>query len=337
MDKITPRLIQILACYALICSVAAAQAPPKELSPRWDSLNQRLIYHRVSVNPPYGAIYTADAQGQETTSIDVLKDFPGSRHAVIQGVEGGPNGSIVATCILQYDTRPLKELILTYNHDGVLSQIIDIYPYESPALAVDGQGNIYSFGARTDLDPDDPKSVYPTVVKYSPQGAVLATMLPSSDFPPGEDPTEFNSVLGDPLIRVTETGIAVFSASTSSYFLLSPEGKILARADLGGITHKLAEQYDFKRGFVLNSFLDEKGDLVFRVGMDDGKPAKNAPPPAPGRFREPLIKLNPPTASVTELKGDMRQGQSRVIGVDRSGQIVYAYPEPDGSIHVAKE
>src|ERR1700722_13580603 len=303
MNKITSGLIHILACCALIYSVAAAQAPPQELSPRWDSLNQRLLYHRVSVNSSFRAIYTADAQGQGTTSIDVLKDFPGSRHAVIQGVEGGPNGSIVATCILQYDKRPIKELILTYNRDGVLSNIIDIYPYEAPTLAVDGEGNIYTFGVRTDLDPDDPKSVYPTIVKYSPQGAVLATMLPSSSFPPGDYPTEYSQVLGDPLIRVTPSGIAVFSASTGSYFLLSPEGKILARSGLASINQKVAERYDFKRGFVLSSFFDANGNLILRMGLDDGKVAKDAPPPAPGRFKEPLVKLNPPTASITELKG----------------------------------
>lgn len=306
---------------------------------RWDDSNQRFLYHRVLVDATPSALYATDAQGRQILTIDILKDFPGAHGGTvaIENIAGGPDGSIVLFCILDYGVRPLKELILIYGPSGALRTTVDTAPYEVAALTVDEQGNIYTFAASTDMDPDDPHAVYPTVTKYDAAGHIVRTMLPSSNFAAGDDPTDYSDKNGAPLLHVTPKGVVVFSAASGKWFLLSPQGEILAQRDLTPLNQKIAKRYGYGRASVGRSFLDQNGALVLQMRLDDGPfDEHNVPPPEKMRFLDPLVKVDPLSLAVTEIKGDVQNDLGQFTGLDKDGIPVYAPPQPNGTVRGAR-
>jgi hypothetical protein len=318
-------------CMLALATSVASQGqflPPDGLVGHWDDLNQRILYHRVALKPSSIAVYAADVQGGKTLAIDVLKDFPGALQGWVEfeNIAGGPDGSVVLFCLLDYGVRPLKELILTYSSAGALKSTIDAAGYEASALTVDDQGNIYIFGSNYLYDLDDPHAVYPTVVEYDPAGHIVKKMLPSSNFPAGDDPTDLSDENGSPLLRVTSKGIALFGALSGRWFLLSQRGDIIAQHDLSGTTRKIAAQYKFRRESVSRSFLDQNGWPVFHLRLDDGPfDQSNVPPPDQMRFQEPLVKVDPSTAALVEIEKEVQFSEKQIIGIDKDGTPVYVH------------
>jgi hypothetical protein len=323
-------LLMALAASVLAQSQDATNAlkpPANDLFERWDDLNQRLLYHRTVLKPSLPGIYVADAQGRQILAIDVLKDFPGALHGSVDlgNIAGGPNGSVVLFCVLDYGARPLRELILTYSSSGMLRSTIDADPYEASALTVDDQGNIYIFADNYLFDVDDPRAVYPTIVKYDSGGRVIKTMLPSSNFAAGDYPTDSSEQNGSPLLRVTSKGIVVFAALSGKWFLLSQQGEILAQRDLSRVVRKVADQNKFRRESVIRSFLGPNGELVLYLRLDDGPFDSNSPPPPDQiRLRESVVRVDPSNLEITEVKEHAEQGDS-LVGINGDGTPVYEH------------
>lgn len=304
---------------------------------RWDDQNNRVVYYRNQITPsPSIAIAVTDIQGRVSESIDILKDFPGARTATVTDVAGGPGGTVIAACRVEYNVRPLKELILTYDSSGSLRNIIDTFPYEAAPVAVDYQGNIYIFAAKVDVDPSDTKSTYPTVIKYDSNGNLVASMLPSSNFPEskGAYPTDWNAQMGTPLLRVTPLGIAVFCPSSGYLVLLSPQGLLLARHFMGNLSPQIADQYKFVHGYTLRTFLDQNGELVLRMRLSN-RPDKN-------QLQDTLVRVDSASLSagilkLTELNPNVGQDGGHLVDIDTTGRGVYVYDRANSAPLVVKK
>jgi hypothetical protein len=338
------RFLYAILLTAVLSVVAQAQdavrtlIPTNDLFESWDNLNQRILYHRTSLKPKSANVYAADTQGKQTLAIDVLKDFPGALHSYVglSNVAGGPQGDVVLFCLLDYGDGLLKDLILNYSSSGVLKGVIDAGPYEAGALTVDELGNIYMFGSNYQYQVDDPKAVYPAVVKFGPDGHVLQTMLLLSNFSAtGDYPADSSKQNGPPLLAVTPRGIEVFAASSGRWFLLSQQGEIIAQKDLSRITARIAHQFKFRRASVMQSFLEPNGLLVLAVRLDDGPfDKRNVPPPDKMRFESLWLRVDPSSMALMELARDGNHEGKRIVGIGRDGNPVHALCQQDGSLRL---
>ncbi len=83
------------------------------------------------------------------------------------------DGGVVFSAIAEYGLRnvkpvPAKGFLLTYNREGRLTKLWDVYPYEHHRIAIDDSGNVFGLGTK-----DTKNDNYLLLVKYSPNGREL--------------------------------------------------------------------------------------------------------------------------------------------------------------------
>jgi hypothetical protein len=207
----------------------------------WEPTQSRLMLRRDVENSAAPAIKAIDTKGK-TLALYPLRDFSGSSYLDVWDATGAPNGDVVMSVILAYGPRKpkpiaVKSLLLTYDSAGTLRAVWDVKPYHHHIVAMDAAGNVFAFGHA-----DGQSGTYPLIVKYSPQGDVVAKFLPTSLFPTKDavvDPTG----IGAPRMFIKNDKLFLFVAATQEIFAYSLDGALERRTSLKSAFDQLVERH----------------------------------------------------------------------------------------------
>jgi hypothetical protein len=215
----------------------------KDYWPRWDPVGNTLIFFRDTEELQGNAVFAYDEGRGKTLELAPLKDFPDAKGLDIWSAAATPEGGVVLSVVVQDGGLNTRFFVLTYDVWGLLQKMWEVYPYHHHhQLAVDRKGNVYGFGHREDRGEEAGEKDYPLLVKYSPQGKILWTALPRSQFPYGREVVVTDSNSGIHSMFLIGDFLVLYLATTQEVLRLdSMTGQLNGRHSLSRALAELAQ------------------------------------------------------------------------------------------------
>lgn len=268
--QIKSHFLELLAFFSFITCVSVAQTPSRseaisinglKYGFKWDVPQRKLLYYRDKKND-----YDTTALGDVHSAVNVLlkRDFPTAETASIWDLASGPDGEIVASVSIQFPPSHQGRLyLLTYGRDGSLKKAWLTNQYHHHKIAVDKMGNVYAFGERIDAMSTDA----PLMVKYSPDGAVLAEFLQSSTIRTGQFAVTTSAASGEHSLFISGDELVLYIATTRDLFRFNLQGKILSHESLAPAMEKWAHMNHVDRAEIYRLVPDGKRGLVAQLRL----------------------------------------------------------------------
>lgn len=295
---------------------------------KWDSAQDRFVIFRDARNSslPAARVFSKDA-GQ-SIGLYPLRDFPGTQFLDVWDAAVTPGGGAVIAGILGYGVPgvkgiPLKSMLLTYDNAGALKKVWNVEPYHDHLIAVDRDGNIFALGDANEPEP------YPMLVKYSPDGKVLAQFLSTSLFTKGAEEIQSGSRNGESEMFIVGDKLFLWLAPTEEVLQYSLDGKLESRIRLNPTLKRLADQTISSRISVRHLTVLENKDFLLDVNF---WPLKSAPPipVSPG-----LVRISADGDAATILP-EPASAARRLLGTESGHRIVFLEMEPGGKSGILK-
>jgi len=294
--------------------------------PTWDPFLERVIFRRDVKDTDEAALLVVPREGQGL-AICTLGDFSGASRINIWDAQGSPNGEVIASAVVTYDSReretPLvKQLLLAYRSDGTLRKAWDSNPYHHHLVSGDSEGNIFALG-----DADDMPSDYPLLVKYSPQGQVVAAFLPATTFPRGDQIFWGAGQKGQSQMFVKQGRLFLYVAATQEFFSFSLQGQLQSRVSLASAFDRIAEKNEAVALSTYVLSVDSRGDIIVQVGLFKQEPSKSN--------LYALARIAPDgTLKSTTVPGVAATAGFPFLGLTTSDTPVYEEPYGSASVRV---
>jgi hypothetical protein len=242
---------------------------------QWDSVQNRLILYRDSINPGEPAVLLVNSSGN-ITEIYPLKDLTGAQGVTIWSVAGTPNGGVAMAAVARYGPPnvkhvPLKSLLLTYDEVGTLRKLWELYPYEPHYIVADSDGNIFGLGEK-DTNAKD----YPLLVKYSPDGEVVGQFLSAKMFPQGDTVLNAGSATGESEMFIKKGILNIWVAPQKELLQLSLSGELRSRISLADVLQRLQKAVNSERFRVEQLGIDAGDQIVLQIAAWDNSKSKEA-------------------------------------------------------------
>ncbi|MFY9805523.1 MAG: hypothetical protein WA211_13840 [Candidatus Acidiferrales bacterium] len=254
----------------------------------WDDSRSELINSAYQQGPgdrgsPLVNIY--NIMSGEKRSIDVLKEFPNTRAVYVNGLAGGPQGSVLLACEVEsHDGTFAGDNLLLYDNHSTLIMNLTAAGYDVSAVAIDKRSNIYLVGTHEGERSSDES--YPLLVKYDSQGHIALESLSRSLFADVDDPTGLDGNTyphsGITRVAVNENSIHVYLAPVSEVIVLNQTGEIQKRVNVASQLSEFAKTKGYKDFYVDGDEFSPSGDLWFVGHLEepsdsasDLRPARN--------------------------------------------------------------
>jgi hypothetical protein len=243
---------------------------------RFDSAHQIVYFGTCVLQKTSKPIRSFGIDGIEHgAAIDIFKDFPNVDHIVVDDLASSPGGKTVIAAILNFGSRKLKHVLLTYSSSGTLLDVWDTEPYYHEGIATDDDGNVFALGVRLD-ERKNIKPPYPLLVEYSPTGQVLHETLSSALFKngsasiEGSDGAPFN-----PVLVVHNDHLLIYAPTETEFLVCTKEGAIINRFSVAPVLRDITEMTQIKSVDVRNVVLLDENRLALDLtgNVDDKRPA----------------------------------------------------------------
>ena len=319
----------------LFLSAGTAQEVPVVLSvggqnetgflTKWDYAAQRAIFFRDTRVASVPAVQMV-AQSGSMISIYPLLDLPGALSIGVWDVAQTPSGGVVFSAIAQYTAesskpRVLKSLLMTYDRDGKLERIWDVYPYHHHHLAVAADGSVFALGTK-----DTKERGYPLLIKYSSAGRVLGEFLPASQFAVGDEVVESGSECGETEMFVAGDQLVLWLAPAEEILTISLSGGIRGRYPLHKVLANMATNNNAAKAKIIKmSPTQTAGTFLAQIQL---WPAAGD---ATSKVRTVMAVL--PTNGDGQLVTSKSPEGGKFLGQTKSGKAVYLeYKPPVGLV-----
>lgn len=270
--KLTHGLLFVSVAFCLTPSRAQfpLQNPGRadlHLGHRWDAAHGVLFLGKNFLLRKTGPLLRAfnEDGSRYGADIDLFKDFPGLVHAHVDDFAAGPAGTTLIAALLNYGSRHLKNVILTYDSHGNLRSMIETAPYAADAITTDDRGDIFVLGERIDEHEGDPP--YPLLIEYDSSGRVIGSFLRSDAFKTGTDAIrDFGpgDELVSPSLALLDGRFYVYAPSEHQLRVLSSDGRTLRRASLEDVATNIARTDNVNRAAISEvAFVDENHAVLY--------------------------------------------------------------------------
>jgi hypothetical protein len=232
----------------------------------WDDSRSELIssaYQQDQGDRTTALVNIYNVVSGDQRSIDVLKDLPNARRVYINGLAGGPEGSVLLAGELESNDGVFAgdNLLLYDNHSRLVMNLTTV-DYDVGAVAMDKQGNIYLVGTHDGESSSDES--YPLLVKYDSQGHIMLEALSRSLFASIDDPIG-NGIgqlrSGGTRVAVSEKAIHVYLAPAREMVVLNQSGEIQTRINVASRLSEFAKTKGYKDFYVDGDEFSPSGDL----------------------------------------------------------------------------
>lgn len=242
---------------------------------RYDSSQQTIFFGNGITASRSRPIRAFNLDGVERGSaINVFKDFPNLDHLLVDDLAAGPNGKTVVAAVLNFGSKRLKHVILTYSSSGELLELWDTDPYYIQGIATDGAGNVFALGNRLDQSLAV-KNPYPLLIEYSPSGQVLHESLSSALFKNGPSAINQAERVPDPILTLRGDHLLIYAPKEAEFLVCSKDGAVIRRFSLTGVLTDVAVAEKVKAVEVHNVIVGDEYrlvlDLMENVGSDKPK------------------------------------------------------------------
>lgn len=246
----------------LCCTPAAAQSLHPTGWPVWDSTNQVLFF---TSNSPGSVVRAYVDSHQRGADIDIFKDFPGLQEVYADSITAGPDGSTLVYAILEFGSRNVKELILTYDSAGRLVKTWDPSPQNIEAITYSKDDDaIFVLGGR-DLRPGPYAPNYPLLIEYSRDGRALKAMAPVGILKEREYSFNMGGQNGHPLLRVTKDRIYFYASTNHEVVMCDRDGVVLAYRNFSDAIDKISTEDGYHIIQTHQVDFAENGDLALEL------------------------------------------------------------------------
>jgi len=202
---------------------------------------------------------------QRGAPIDIFKDFPQFRQAVVDDFAAGSDG-ITHIAVVLISGRNLRHVILTYDSSGKLVSALDTEPYYAQAIATDESGNIFTLGNKLNETKTDRKP-YPLLVIYDAAGHIAGEGLYSNVFKEGSRAVNQSVDNVDPSLMVRDGKVFIFAPMENEILVCLKDGTIVRRMGLGLVLEKIRQSERMKRVSMENvAFVDENRVVLDVIG-----------------------------------------------------------------------
>jgi hypothetical protein len=176
---------KVLGRMLLSVTSLAQSIPPEQAvrGSRWDASHRVLFFGRGTLDRTTLPIrsYSGSGELQRGSDINLFKDFPKMEKAIIIDLTAGPNQTTILSAVLDFGSKVLRHVILTYDSSGALRSIWDTEPYMSWAIVADEKGNVFALGDKL-LVYESGTKPYPLLNEYDSRGTVIGQFLYSDSF-----------------------------------------------------------------------------------------------------------------------------------------------------------
>jgi hypothetical protein len=283
---------------------------------KWDySAEGVLLFRDVSV-PSAAAVRIVAVDGN-TVAVYPLADLPGALAVSVWDVAKTPAGGVVLSAIVKYTPegvkpRVLKSLLLTYDKQGKIEKIWDVFPYHHHHLAVAHDGSVFALGTKSTTERD-----YPLLVKYSSSGRTIGEFLPASQFSVGDGVVESGSENGETQMFAMSDGLLLWLAPTQEVVKLSLDGNIRGRYSYQKVLTKLAAESNASRVRILRLSPSTSGKFTAQVQLWP-LPSANQQPVLTAMI---ILSANGTEARLTPPGQHLQRG--KFLGENRNGKAVF--------------
>jgi len=236
---------------------------------RYDSAHQTIFFGVGISKKTSKPIRAFNVDGVERgAAISIFKDFPNLDHMVVDDLAAGPDGKTVIAAVLNFGSKRLKHVLLTYSFSGKLLQVWDTEPYYVQGITTDEAGNVFALGNRLDQDVNV-NAPYPLLIEYSPTGQVLHEALSSALFINGPRAIDGAQRLANPILTLHDDHLLIYAPKEAEFLVCSREGAIIRRFSVTRVLREIAAA-DQVKSFQMNVMLGDDNRLVLDLTEDVG-------------------------------------------------------------------
>jgi hypothetical protein len=209
---------------------------------------------------------------QRGQDIDIFKDFPGVQQVVVMDISAGSGETVILSAVLNYGTRTIRHVVLTYDSNGVLRSTWDTEPYFAWAIAKDDKGHVFALENR--VDEKRGTKPYPLLGEYDSSGALIRQFLDSDVFREGSAAIGNGFELDRAASSLTfqDHKLYIYAAGENEVLVCNSDGVIIKRERLDYLRHEIAEADKASIGITQVVFAD---DARVIVNAYDYIPAEN--------------------------------------------------------------
>lgn len=244
---------------------------------RYDSAHQAIFFGNGITAKSSKPIRAFNLDGVERGSaINIFKDFPNLDHMLVDDLAAGPDGKTVIAAVLNFGSKRLKHVILTYSSSGELLELWDTEPYYVQGIATDDAGNVFALGNRLDqgVNVNPP---YPLLIEYSPSGQGLHESLSSALFKNGPSAINQAQRIPDPILMLRGDHLLIYAPTEAEFLVCSTDGAIIRRFSLAGVLKDITVADHVKSVEVHNVILGDEYRLVLDLMEDVGSDKPKIP------------------------------------------------------------
>lgn len=306
-----PLLLGIVMIYA---NQAGAQALDPSGLPQWDSTNQVLFFGRNGVefgSPGYFVRGYVDVH-QRGADIDLFKDFPGLREAIVNGLTAGPQGTTLIAADLNFGDRDIRAAVLTYDSSGRLLKTWSPARQYAAAIAYSRDDDALFVLGEPMMASDAPNAPdYPLLIEYSRDGRVLKSIVPARTLKDGVDSFSEGGEIGQPALRVTKDRIYFYAPTNREVVICDRGGVVLAHRNISDIVDKISTKDGYHLVQVHQVDFSDDGHFVLELLLSSDK-----------GYTLDVVRININTGETAFVHKAFNSGELRFIGV-KNGQYLY--------------
>jgi hypothetical protein len=235
--------------------------PPEQAirGKRWDATHGTLFFGLGPVDRTSRPIRSYQGDFQTTGEVEILKDFPRAQKAFVIDATAGPESSTILSVVLDFGSKLLRHVILTYDSAGVLRSVLDTAPFISFAITADENGNVFALGDKL-LGQETDDKPYPLLREYDAGGALIGQFLYSSSFHQGRravGPGNGRDAIY-PVLSLHGRELYIYAPVETEFLICTTSGAVVRREPLDKIRAKIAaaDKVEFA-GIHQVAFIDE--------------------------------------------------------------------------------
>jgi len=217
--------------------------PPEQAirAKRWDATHGTLFLGLGAVDRTSRPIRSYQGDFQTTAEVAILKDFPRAQKAFVIDATAGPESSSILSVVLDFCSKALRHVILTYDSAGVLRSVLDTAPFVALAITADEKGNVFVLGDKL-LGEETDNKPYPLLREYDAGGALIGQSLYSSSFregPRAVGPGNGRDAIY-PVLSLHNGELYIYAPVENEFLVCTTSGAVVRREPLGKIRAKIA-------------------------------------------------------------------------------------------------